>query len=63
MNSCDPTSSLCSLTDYGNKQGPFCWVGTFGTDATFKGCGKSQSCQVNKIFNLILKSIEETSIK
>jgi hypothetical protein len=44
---CVPYSSngtTCYYSDYGNKQGPLCYVGTFGTDAELVGCGLNDYC-------------------
>ena len=40
----------CFFTDFGNKQGPLCYVGQFGLDATIVGCGKDGYCVVNRAF-------------
>ncbi len=31
----------------GNKQGPICFVGQFGDDATATACTRGKVCQVN----------------
>ena len=45
---CTPSpADTCFYNDFGNKQGPLCYVGTFGTDAELVGCGVGDSCVVN----------------
>ena len=36
-----------SRTDYGNKQGPICFVGQFGDNAEATACTIGKVCQVN----------------
>jgi hypothetical protein len=37
----------CYMADFGNKKGNICFVGTFGIDASIRGCALSNICKVN----------------
>jgi hypothetical protein len=39
------TTTSCYTTDFGNKQGPVCFVGVFGDDALPMACANGQVCQ------------------
>jgi hypothetical protein len=42
---CIPSATTsCFSSDYGNKLGPLCYVGTFGLTAEIGGCGLNQFC-------------------
>jgi hypothetical protein len=53
----DITTEGCFFTDFGNKQGPLCYVGQFGLDATIVGCGKGGYCVVKGIYIFLLKRV------
>ncbi len=45
----------CFFADFGNKQGPLCYVGQFGLDASIVGCGKDGYCVVKGIYIFLFK--------
>ncbi len=49
VTSCTPDLTICTNSDFGNKQGPICFVGQFGDDAVATACLTGQKCQVNVI--------------
>ena len=55
-NNSDKTEG-CFFTDFGNKQGPLCYVGQFGLDATMVGCGKDGYCVVKSFYIFLLKKV------
>jgi len=53
--SCAPLLNAvqCTQTDFGNKQGPICFVGQFGDWSPPTACLKGQVCQVRLHFNSV----------
>ena len=47
-------------SDFGNKKGSICYVGTFGTDAQIRGCALSNICKVNLALRYNLNSLKKS---
>jgi len=49
------TNVECYTSDFGNKKGNLCFVGTFGVDAQIRGCAYQNTCRV--IYKSLLQKI------